>query len=109
MANRNTHYQVRNLNGTTKNKCWCHSWIKHWRAVTGVNFPVCSVMGCSREGEVGAHVQVIDGRFYRSWYIVPFCRGHNHTSNTELMYLKRSSQLVSASVSLTCGHANWEL
>jgi hypothetical protein len=107
MPNKNSHWLVRNLNGTSKNKCWCNSWIAHWVSVSGVNYPICAKFGCTRPGEVGAHVQIIDGRTYRDWYIVPLCKGHNHFSNTEPMFIKRSVELVQASVAQTCGQANW--
>lgn len=109
MANRNTHYLVRNINGTSKIKCWCRNWIAHWRSVTGKMTPTCSCLGCSRAGEVGAHVQIVDARFYREWYIVPLCKGHNHYRNTDTMFVKRSTELVPASVSQTCGRADWWL
>jgi hypothetical protein len=56
---------------------------------------------------VGAHVQLIDGRIYRDWYIVPLCKGHNHYRNTELMFIKRSVEPVVAAVAQSCGRADW--
>jgi len=106
-GNRNTHYAVRNINGTTRNKCWCSSWLSHWYAATGSARTTCCVLGCRQPAQVGAHVRIDDARHYGHWYIVPFCKGHNHTTNQAVMFIKRDTTLISANVTVTCGTANW--
>lgn len=107
MANYNTHWVVRNLTGTSINKCYCKSWIGHWRAVTNSRRGKCSRLGCGADAAVGAHVQIVDGRANNQWFIVPFCWGCNHYRNKDLMFIKRDVVMVSASIAVTCGNADW--
>lgn len=103
MPNMNTHYKVVNINGTSKNKCSCLSWIEHWRSFTGGTRTTCSVLGCSNTDLVGAHVQLEDYRFTRNWWIVPICRSHNNRYNFQGMFIDSRTSLASANVSNTCG------
>lgn len=106
--NRQNNWAVRNLNGTSKNKCQCGNWITHWKLGTNKRgYIPCSVHGCSRVAEVGAHVQITDGRSSWQWWIVPFCKGHNHKSVTYEMFLNRNVELVSANVDNTCQRGEW--
>ena len=105
--NRNTHYAVRNINGTTKNKCDCKSWLAHWRFASGSIRGVCAVVPCNNEAQVGAHVRIVDGRCYQSWWIVPFCKKHNHYRNTEEMFIDCRTVLISANVRVTCQRGDW--
>ncbi|GGF41230.1 hypothetical protein GCM10011611_54570 [Aliidongia dinghuensis] len=104
---RNSHWLVKNLNGTTDNKCECASWIAHWRNCTGSDRVLCCVVPCGRLAQVGAHVIVIDRRSDRSWWIVPMCKKHNNTHNQEPMYIKRDIEMVSANVYRTCHQGDW--
>ena len=92
--------KVKNLSGTSKNKCKCGSWIKHWRKYSNQEATVCRVIGCSRKDLVGAHVQKT-ANYDGKWYIVPFCKGHNGTSGS--FEIIKGTKLVSANVSSTCG------
>jgi len=103
-----THWAVRNINGTSDNKCNCKSWITHWKLGTGKKgYIPCSVHGCGRTAEVGAHVLVTDGRSSWHWWIAPFCKGHNHKSNTEEMFIRSNVELISANVQNTCQRGDW--
>ncbi len=106
--NKQSHWAVRNINGTSDNKCKCKSWLAHWKLGTNKKgFIPCSVYGCSRRAEVGAHVLVTDGRSNWQWWIAPFCKKHNHKSNTDEMYLKIGVELISANVQNTCQRGDW--
>lgn len=107
MENYNSHWVVRNLRGTTKNKCACKSWIAHWRAATRSQRAKCCRLSCNETAAVGAHVQIVDGRASGQWFIVPFCKSCNHYRNYDLMYIKRDVVMISANLALTCGSANW--
>lgn len=94
--------KVTNINGTSKHKCKCDSWIKHWEKFSKQTADKCSVKGCSSAATDGAHVQKSGGT--NSWYIVPFCHTHNTSPKNTVLELKDDSkQFVSANVSETCG------
>lgn len=103
MPNHNTHYIVKNVNGTAGRKCNCGSWIKHWRDYSGSKRSKCSVLGCSNEAEVGAHVIHTDKRTSNKQWIVPLCRPCNHKYNDKNMPIDSRVDLISANVSITCG------
>ena len=90
---------VKNINGTSPNKCKCGSWLKHWRNFCGQIAIECRVKGCSRKDLVGAHVQK-DVSYNNDWYIVPFCHEHNSVSGS--IELVVGTKLVFANKSLTC-------
>ena len=93
----NTHYLVKNLKGTSDNKCTCcGSWLKHWINNSHSTRTQCCVVGCSAKATDGAHVQIKDGRCGDEWYIVPFCKYHNNPHNEEEMFINRSVTLISA-------------
>jgi len=104
-ANHNTHYIVKNINGTSKNQCNCNSWLEHWENFTGLIAGDCSVRGCTNEATVGAHVLITDGRTPNKWWIVPMCHEHNHYTNYDEMILNKTVVLAPANVSETC--SNW--
>jgi hypothetical protein len=106
-ATRQTNYAVRNIAGTSANSCWCGNWIAHWRLATGSKRLTCSVVGCLTQAQVGAHVQIDDGRFYRHWYIVPMCRAHNIHHNYATMFIHRSVTLIPANVRDSCARSAW--
>lgn len=91
--------QIKNLVGTSDNKCKCGSWLNHWENYAKKPSLFCSVNGCNEMAEVGAHVQTV-GFSDQNWYIVPFCHKHNKTSET---FDVGNTTLVFANVSVTCG------
>ncbi|HHG86728.1 MAG TPA: hypothetical protein ENJ82_18410 [Bacteroidetes bacterium] len=92
--------KVKNINGTSLNKCSCGSWMQHWRNFSGQKATICRASGCSNDDLVGAHVQK-DVAYDAKWYIVPFCNSHNKaTGSVELV---SGTNLVSANKSKTCG------
>ncbi len=104
---RNSHWCVRNINGTSKNKCKCKSWLSHWRNYTDSERIYCSVVPCNNPAEVGAHVQIDDWRSDFSWWIVPFCKQHNHHKNTREMYVDQRTTLVTANAAASCQRGDW--
>jgi len=89
---------VKNINGTSNNRCNCGSWLDHWKRSTGNPAIFCSVIGCNNPATVGAHVQkayTLDN----NWYIVPMGQTHNLSS----VVLDVSTTLISANVNETCG------
>ena len=100
--NKNTHFLVKNLEGTSKRKCKCGSWIEHWRKFTGLNWSRCAVMNCGKKAEVGAHVIGMDERMKKQWWIAPFCKTHNFYKMKEMVYLDSRTVMASANVSISC-------
>lgn len=96
MPSMNTHFLVRNLRSTSHRACTCGTWMDHWYNDTGSSRSTCSVLGCSNEASVGAHVLDMDGRAGWEEWIVPMCHSHNHHSNDEEMWLDSRIILVSA-------------
>ena len=92
--------KVKNINGTSQNKCKCGSWIQHWRNYSNQTATVCRAVGCSNSDLLGAHVQK-DVNYDSRWYIVPFCSSHNKASGS--IELVANTNLVLASVNETCG------
>jgi len=91
--------KVKNINGTSDNKCVCGSWIKHWEKHSGRTALYCSEKSCLQSSElVGAHVQKTTSDM--SWYIIPLCQEHNK-SKIELE-IADSTIFVSANRSQTC-------
>lgn len=93
--------RVRNVNGTSDNKCNCGSWLDHWKKFSRQSLPShCVEKSCTNPPEVGAHVQK-DSSYDSGWYIIPLCQKHNaKTASLEIM---DSTVLVSANVAETCG------
>ncbi len=100
--NKNTHWKVKNLNGTTGLSCGCGSWLAHWRNYAGSSRKICAVKGCGRFATVGAHVKCTDNRTDNRWWIAPFCKTHNHYSFTQEVFLKRDVKLVAANRKYSC-------
>ncbi|EGR5566937.1 hypothetical protein CES77_17880 [Vibrio cholerae] len=92
--------KVRNINGTSDNKCECTSWLAHWEKFSGKKAGTCVEKTCTENAVVGAHVQK-DSSTDKSWYIIPLCQSHNKKADE--MELYGSPTLVSANVSQTCG------
>jgi len=56
--------------------CACNSWLEHWEKNSVKKAGICSALNCSKNTEVGGHVQkrnVNDD----SWYIIPICKSCN--------------------------------
>ena len=111
--NKNTHLCIKNVNGSShptysqsslnesshptysqSSSREGKSFMQCWRETTGSQRQTCSVLCRSDAARVGAHVQSCDKRKTHEWYLAPFCRGHNHSSIREPMYLNRSVQIV---------------
>jgi hypothetical protein len=105
--NRNSHWCVLNLRGTSMNKCECASWLAHWRNYTDSQRVICAAVPCNRPAAVGAHVLIDDWRSDFSWWIVPLCSMHNHHTNTREMYIDFRTTLVSANAAETCQRGDW--
>jgi len=93
--------RVRNLNGTSDNKCKCGSWLAHWEKYSGQTANRCVVNGCSNKHSVGGHVQKESLSDF-SWYIIPICSECN-SKRGQSISVDDAVNLVSANVSLTCG------
>lgn len=93
--------QVKNLNGTSQNKCKCNSWYAHWQKFSGQKANQCVVIGCSGTDLVGGHVQK-DSTSDSSWYVIPICNACNGKKGQALNVVDQV-KLVSANVSQTCG------
>jgi hypothetical protein len=99
---KNTHFIVKNLNGTSGLRCNCGNWLAHWRNASRSYRAACAVLGCGRPAGVGAHVRSVDRRTDVRWWIAPFCKYHNHYRRTEELYLDSRITLVSANMAYTC-------
>lgn len=94
--------KVKNINGTSNNTCKCLSWIEHWKKFSGESIPnYCPESGCTKQPEVGAHVQK-DSSTDTGWYIIPLCKSHNNQTG-ESLDVSNYVTLISANVSTTCG------
>ena len=49
---------------------------------------ICAATGCGRGGIVGAHIDLLNNRDEILPCLVPFCRGHNHHTNTNPILLR---------------------
>ena len=94
---------LRNIKGTTENRCHCESWLEHWKQYARhrnrKDPPTCSVAFCKNTDIVGAHVQIEDDD--DTWYIVPLCNAHNQ--RTTRLSVQDSTPLAPANISMTCG------
>ena len=74
---------------------WRAYWMKNGNA-SGLDINSwpsrCSVCGCHRPAEHGAHVRSSDGRVY----IVPMCAAENNPHNTSPMLLRQDVPMVLA-------------
>lgn len=79
------YHTVRNINGTSNNKCTaCRSWKNHYIRDGGEWPNKCVVVGCIYSAEVGAHIQ-FKGIDDNKWYILPFCRPCNNRYDEDLL------------------------
>lgn len=75
--------KIKNINGTSDNKCKCGTWIDHWKKynIQRQTLPIfCPTKGCLEKPTVGAHVQK-DSFLDNSWYIVPLCVSCNKSAS----------------------------
>ena len=56
--------------------CSCNSWLEHWEKNSVKKAGICSALNCSKNAEVGGHVQKINVSD-DSWYIIPICKSCN--------------------------------
>jgi hypothetical protein len=103
--NKNERFVVRNVAGSSRSgTCKCGSWIAHWEKISGRKRPGrCAVDGCGGSVSDGAHVQSLDGRTDKKWWIAPTCTSCNRSRHKEGMGLAVSTILVLARKSGTCG------
>ena len=88
----------KNKRGTGERTCRCGSWEQHWINYSHKHWPSeCSVLGCSNEPTVGAHVINADVEGER---IVPMCKVCNN--RTDYFALKGNVACVPANRSETC-------
>ncbi|MGB3946892.1 MAG: hypothetical protein WBM13_02800 [Bacteroidia bacterium] len=94
--------KIKNINGTSENKCKCGSWLKHWETFSKQKTEYCcvSVPNCTNKDIVGAHVQK-DTLSDNNWYIIPLCNEHNKSK--EILEVSDTRPLISANVKNTCG------
>ena len=92
--------KVKNINGTSNNKCKCDSWIHHWERHSKKSPGLCSEKSCLKNAEHGAHIQK-DDENDKGWYIIPLCVGHNLQADE--LHITDSTVFISANVSNTCG------
>lgn len=91
--------RVKNINGTSQNKCSCGSWLKHWERFSGQLALLCIEKNCLNMDLVGAHVQKA-GAYDSKWYIIPLCNSHNKSK--EELEINDNYQMVSANKVETC-------
>jgi hypothetical protein len=97
-------FKVKNIKGTSDNKCECDSWIEHWKNEVGKHSTNCIVKSCNKVAEHGGHVIRTDTN-NNKWYIIPLCSSHNNWKNNEEYELENhitDKELAKASVNETC-------
>ena len=93
--------KVKNLNGTSINKCKCSSWLEHWEKFSNQPANKCVVAGCTNKHSVGGHVQK-ESASDSSWYIIPICSECNN-KHGQTIEIGNNVNLVPANVAETCG------
>ena len=101
--------KVHNINGTSRNKCKCGTWKKHWEDFNEKGEPwpsECVEISCKRTASDGAHVQKEEGKD-KSWYIIPLCDVHNGPKfHGKTIEIDNDTSFASANRSETCEKAN---
>ncbi len=101
MATMQTHYLVRNINGTSAERFSNSSskdgntWLEIWRREAQSDRTTCCVLDCSNTDLVGGHVMIVDKRSSNEWWLAPICHYHNHHTNTQPMFIDKRVQLIS--------------
>lgn len=93
--------KVKNLNGTSTNKCKCGSWLAHWERFSGKKAVKCAVKNCNNKAVSGGHVQLAISTDH-SWYIIPLCIECNNNRAT-ILTIHDNVPPVPANISETCG------
>jgi len=89
----------KNKSGTSVRSCECGTWAQHWVNYSGKSWPAeCSVLGCSNQAALGAHVTNPSVAGER---IVPMCSSCNGVAGS--FTLKGGITLPSANPAETCG------
>ena len=91
--------KIKNINGTSQNRCSCGSWLKHWENFSGQRTSFCIEKDCINEDIVGAHVQKANSTD-SNWYIIPLCNSHN--KSTEELEIIDAYKMVLANKVMTC-------
>jgi len=91
--------KIKNINGTSQNKCSCGSWLQHWKNYSNQSVTYCSEKSCTDKKLLGAHVQKANSTDEK-WYIVPLCAEHN--KSVGVIEIVDSVKLVSANKKETC-------
>ncbi len=93
---------VKNINGISRHACHCASWLAHWALFAPGTLPArCAAVDCTKNAEVGAHVQKESGSDNK-WYIAPFCVEHNNMKD-QTLEVRILTYLAPANVATTCG------
>ena len=93
--------KVKNINGTSDNKCICGSWLQHCENYSNQTTHCCSEETCLEVTNlVGAHVQKFDSKDM-IWYIIPLCKLHN--KSTGEIKIVDGINFVAANKKETCG------
>lgn len=98
MPNKHTHFSVKNVSSTSGRQPPGPSWLDRLKELGGSQRKTCAVLGCTRTDVVGAHVQIADKRHTKEQWIAPLCKGHNHYTNKDEMFLDSRTKMVSANV-----------
>lgn len=96
--------KVKNIKGTSDNKCNCDSWMDHWEIETGKTAYKCIIKDCPNEAKHGGHVKRVDIDSNK-WYIIPLCPSHNNWKKEDEEELKdwvKSAHLAKANTNETC-------
>lgn len=98
--------EIKNINGTSDNKCKCGTWLSHWKKFSGQDAPTyCPVTNCMNKDLVGAHVQKADS-IDDHWFIVPLCNAHNQLDSKIELEISSKIKFVSANRQETCEKPN---
>ena len=90
--------RVRNIKGTSNNRCNCDSWISHWEKYARRKPKFCSEINCMNRKLFGAHIQRVDSES-NEWFIIPLCAAHNNSK--EILRINKTN-FVSANITFTC-------
>ena len=81
--------------------CCCNSWLEHWENNCGKKADICSALNCSKNAEVGGHVQKINENDDH-WFIIPICKSCNSKHGQEYE-VKANTTFISIDVNIQCG------
>ena len=90
----NSNEWVRNAKGTGDDEPpgSPDSWKDHWLRYSDRRWPdTCSILGCGRNADGGAHVMISGGS---TIYIIPMCSQHNNPAQRDPMQVKKNTMAV---------------